>query len=235
MLSSKRVIEGSVVALTILSTIATIVVFSIQSKVLRRTAAVAALIMQTIVLIVEILFHIARPRSDELLFPGPEYLVIFLFAVYEYVPTLYEWGVCGTANIKGCLEWSLGIVGLIIAVLSLSFGLQLLSDLQQLADTIDEYGLLFVIPTTWVGEFVHKMTKCYCGSGTGPAIVINAILFAPFMVLFVYKLPLLTALSYLFSSCAFVTDILFGIRSGNLVFLGEFCHNDQSDLELCTR
>jgi putative effector of murein hydrolase LrgA (UPF0299 family) len=225
---SDTVIEIFVVALTLASTASTVAVFTNCSNLLRQTAVIATLVMLTIVLIIEILFHITRPRSEDLQFAGPEYLVIALFCVYEYVPNLCEWGICGLTAGKGCIEWSFAILGLVIAFFSLAFGLQLLGDLQRMADTINEYGLLFVIPTVGVGELVNKWSM-RSGSGWGCALVVNVVLFTPFMVLFFSYLPTMTALAYLTSGIAFFTDIFLGVRRGDLVFWGEDPPDDNDD------
>ena len=116
--------------------------------------------------------------------------------------------------------------GVLIAVLSLFYTLTLLHDLEEMAETINEYGLLWVIPAVGVGEFVIKCQSCrrrqaqqvdtYSPWG---GLRVDLILITPFIILFYAYLHPLTATTYLTSALAFFADGFFGVRRGQLVFM----------------
>ena len=238
-----------VVAFTVISTISTYWIYNASTWLIKRTAVCITLFMITCVLVIEIGVHYTRPRDPDLYFGGPEGLVIGIFVLFEYIPTAYELRKeppeedgGRTRSCKSCIEWTFAIMGLLICLFSFFFGLTLLGDLEEMANVINSFGLLFVIPTLGVGELV---IKCSERRGGEPAcgICCCLVLYIPFMILFWYHLDFLSMLSYLTSGIAFFSDIFFGVRRGQLEFKddlddpgmgisGAFHSRPQGDVEL---
>jgi hypothetical protein len=208
---------GFVILFTILGTISTFVIYNCSTRLLKRNAVLTTLAMTSAVLIIEISIHVASPK---LAFAGPQGLVIGMFVLYEYIPTLYE--LCGDEDghhlsLISCIEWCFAIMGLVIAVFSLFYGLTLLGDLEEMANVIDGYGMLFVIPTVGLGEMI---VKCSQRRGAEPTcgIVCLFVLIIPFLILFWIHLEFWTMFAYLTTAIDFFSDVFFGVRRGTLQF-----------------
>lgn len=223
-MSSNVAVETIAIILTILATISTCVIHH-QTPNPPLTANVAcwvALGATVSIVFIDTLVHFLYPRPSELRFEGPEIFFIVLFAIYEIVPTAVEFETFRNNHPRlqtasRAIEWVFGVLGALVAFLSLGTGLSMLGDLEYMASVINAYGILFVIGAVGLGEltircidtFESECCQCCCGC----FFVIELIIMGLFMWLFFVYLPTSTALVYFFSTIAFLVDVGFGIRT----------------------
>jgi hypothetical protein len=109
-----------------------------------------------------------------------------------------------------------------------------MGDGKEMAETINEFGLLFVIGAVGVGEFILKCAQCCCNGNLLCAFLFDGSLISMFMIPFFRHLPLLTALSYLSTTVAFFVDSVLGVRTK---YLGEaeLLREEDTHVEMANR
>lgn len=170
---------------------------------------------------IDILVHFLYPRPSELRFEGLEIFYIVLFVIYEIVPTAVELEEFrNNPRLKSAsraIEWNFGVLGAMLAFFSVGAGLSMLGDLEQLASVIEAYGILFVIGAVGLGELtircIHKVECNSCQWCCRCFFFFELGIMGLFMWLFFVYLPTSTALAYLFSTIAFLVDVVLGVRT----------------------
>ena len=215
MLKPEEYVQIILIILTTLSTLSTACIYSSRDSIERAMAVHVTLTTISIVLAIEITYHIVNPRPPEYTILGgviSECILIGILVLYELIPTFYRLdkyeGIPKYMRIEELLVKSFAFIGVVTA--TLTFIINRATIFKDLEDTakrlIDGYGLLFIIPALGVGEaFMMRW-------GSGGGMLACTICCTPIIYLVLYYFDLLTALTYISTAMAFFSDAIFGCR-----------------------
>lgn len=209
-----NIVQIAVIVLTIISTVTTIGVYLARNELERSAAVYTTLTSITIVLGIEVFYHISNPRPSEYTIQGgvmTELILLILLVLYEWIPTLYRLDKYEGRELYITRERRVRKVfagfGVLVAVLTFAMGIFFyIGNWEAAANAMDAYGLLFIVPTLGVGEaFMMRY-------GQGAGLVSCFVLCAPILYLAYTYLDSITFITYLTTATAFFSDSIIGCR-----------------------